>query len=173
MRFLIMLAAFLFLSSCDDSSSTKTTFAPTTPAPTQNPPSTPLTPPTQPEAPAAAVNPLPVLSFVYNEYVYDGTNEVHLELELSHPSDVPVVVDVALANGTAIYRRDFGGFKWCENDVIQTVTFEPQQTHVDLKPIRIFNRAECDSEFAAMLVPESIQNAAIDKPSVRIVLPCH
>lgn len=174
MRFFIMLTAFIFLCSCDNSSSKKnTTFAPTPPTPTQNPPPTPPTQPTQPEAPVAATNPLPVLNFVYNEYVYDGSNEVHLELALSHPSDAPVVVDVALANGTAIYQRDFGGFKWCENNIVQTVTFAPLQTHIDLKPIKIFDRAECDSEFAAMLVPESVQNAVIDTSSVRIVLPCH
>ena len=176
MRFFIMLAAFFILSSCDNDSSKKsTTFAPAPPKqPTQiqNPPPTP-TQPVQPTPPVATTNPLPILSFIYNEYVYDGTNEVHLELALSHPSDVPVVVDVALANGTALYQRDFGGFKWCENNIVQTVTFAPQQTHVDLKPIKIFDRAECNSEFAAMLVPESVQGAAIDKASVPIVLPCY
>src|SRR3989338_2670284 len=109
MKYLLVLAVFLTLSSCKESISKKNTTAnPAFPPNQQGVP--PIQPGPDPQpAPTPTPDPvpvpvtLPVLSFGYDQYVYDGENEIHIELILSQPSEVPVTVDVALIDGTAIY----------------------------------------------------------------------
>lgn len=177
MKYFIVLAAFLVLGSCQQSSSKKNT-----PANSPNPPNAQGQPPVQPgpdpqPAPTPTPDPapvpitLPVLSFGYDEYVYDGENEVHIELILSQPSEAPVTVDVALVDGTAIYHRDYSGFMAGGNDLKLSVVFAPKQTRIDLPHIFIQNNALCNTEFTAQLV--GAQHAVVNKDTTRIFLGCN
>ncbi len=170
MKLFIALAAFLFLGSCNKSSS-KQAFAPDPTNGQQSPP-TPASP--QPSAPDTTANlaSLPEVSFVWDEFVTDGTNEIYLELQLSKPSDTQIEVDVDLLDGTAAYPSDFGGFKMCSDKLKQHVVFAPQQTHVDLLPIKIWKNRSC-MEFTAQIQPaEETPQVLIMNNTTRIVWPC-
>lgn len=178
MKYFIVLAAFLVLGSCQQSSSKKST-----PATSPTPPNQQGVPPIQPgpdpqpqPQPAPTPDPapvpiaLPVLSFGYDQYVYDGENEIHIELLLSQPSEVPVTVDVALLDGTAIYHRDYSGFMAGGNDLKLSVVFAPNQTRIDLPHIYIQNQAKCNSVFTAQLT--GAQHAVVNKDTTQIFLGC-
>lgn len=166
--FFIGLTTLALLSACDNSSSKSNTVAPTTPPTQQGQPPTPTPTP----VPAPVVT-LPVVSFGYNEYVYDGSHKIYLELKLDKASDVPVVVDVELIPGTALFNRDYTGFVGSADRTKQSVVFAPQQILVDLPAIWIPNDAACSSELTAQMVSGSVQKATIaTASSTRIVLNC-
>ena len=178
MKYFTVLAAFLILGSCQKKGSDiKATEVPINqgqgaPVPPGPDPAIPPAPPApEPPAPAPPVpSALPVLSFGYGEYVYDGENEIHVELVLSQPSTVPVTVDVELVDGTALYARDYAGFLSGGSDRKQSVILAPQQTRIDIPFIYIKNNSGCGTEFSAHLT--SVQQAVISGDSTRIVLNC-
>ncbi len=171
MKYFLVIAAFLTLASCQNSSDKKSDPASNQQQGTQAAPPQGQPPAGQPPAQPPVASTLPILSFGYDEYVYDGENEIHIELLLSKPSDVPVTVDIALADGTAIYSRDYAGFMSGGNDRIQSVIFAPQQTRLDLPMIYIKNRSDCGSRFSAELSNE--KQALITKASTQIILRCN
>lgn len=165
MKFIITLVALLVLSSCDKGSDSENT---TPPPPNQQQGTPPPQPVPQPQpVPAPVV--LPQVAFGFDEYVMESGYEVNMELVLSKASDVPVVVDVSLIDGTAAHGPDYSGFEGAENETQLTVVFAPQQTRVDLPVIHIPNDGNCNVEFAAKA---TVQQATIVKDTTRIVIPC-
>lgn len=171
MKYVLLLAALLTLGACQKSSDGKSVTPPkqegqaAPPAAGQPAPGQPPT--SQPPIAGA----LPILSFGYDEYVYDGENEIHMELLLSQASSVPVTVDIALVDGTALYARDYAGFMTGGNDRMQSVIFAPQQTRIDLPFVYIKNSSACGSRFTAQL--NGVQQAVINKSSTQIFLRCN
>ena len=176
MKYFLVITAFFILGSCQKkNSNVKATEVPTdqlqgTPPPPAPPLSEPPAPP-PPEPPAPPVVVLPTLSFGYDEYTYQVANEINIELLLSQASKVPVVVEVELVAGTAIFGRDYAGFASGGGDPRKlSIVFPPMQTRFDLPTIIIDNGAECGGEFTAQL--SGVQQAVITKDSTQIKITC-
>ncbi len=166
--------SLLMLSSCEQITGKKSNPAQAAQqVPDPIPVPAPPPPLPHPEPPPVLETPTPPeISFAFNEWIYDGTNAVNLELNLSKVSAVPVTVDVLLIDGTAIYLTDYVGFTGSSaNDLKITVTFEPQQTHIDIPAIAIAENANCNVEFTAKLVKKTIESTVL-KDSSSIKMPC-
>lgn len=170
MKYLLVVTAFLILCSCQKKNSDiQATDAPRDQQQQDAPPPGPApTPPPAEPAPPAPV--LPGMAFGFDEYTYDGTHNIFVELTLSAPSEVPVTVDVELVDGTALFDRDYSGFVGGGNSQKRTVVFAPKQTKIDLPAIFIKNEAVCGSVFTALLT--GAQHAKITKDSAQIFLNC-
>ena len=128
MKYVLVIVAALALGSCQKSSDKKSEASPNQQQGTQAPPAQGQPAPGQPPSPTA----LPILNFGFDEYVYDGENEIHMELLLTKASSVPIMVDVSLVDGTAWYPRDYAGFLNGGDDLKQSVVLAPGQTRIDL-----------------------------------------
>ena len=134
------------------------------------PPSNPETP--QPIEPTPVNSLLPEIRFSNYNVVFNRKLEAQLELELSQPSNVPVVVDVYLLNGTALHYRDFAGFK-ARNEMKQTIIFAPGETHRQLPVIGGRSTENCDSIFYVQMDKSSVQKAQIINFEAQVRILCY
>lgn len=142
---------------------------------------TPKPPGTQPTTLSySTINPppdlnLPVLSFVQSSAASDTKNEVRLELQLSKASSVPVVAEVHLVNGSALYLRDFQGFKSrlasVKAETRETVIFAPNSTRQALSVIGVRNTINCDTDFFVK-ISNNLKEARLVKNMIKVIIPC-
>lgn len=172
------LLAFLILvlgvfSSCDKltGKSNDDRSAQTVPDPIPVPPPPPPLP--HPEPPPPIAETLPEVSFAFAEWVYEGANQVHLELNLSKASTETVSVDILLIDGTALYPDDYIGFSGSSaNDLKIIVQIPPGTTRFDVPALLIPDGASCDIEFTAMLNKDTVEKAVVVKENTLIKMPC-
>ena len=126
-----------------------------------------------PEPPPPILNILPDISFAMDEYSYDGSGQVALQLNLSKGSDVPLSVDILLVDGTAIYPEDFIGFDGSSaNDLKITVDIPPNTTQFSVPALLIPKTGNCDVKFTASLKKATVQQATVTKETTTIKMPC-
>lgn len=134
-------------------------------------------PPPPPPLPHPTPPPIvtkPTVSFEFDEFSHTGdTNQLILNLSLSQPSELPVSVDIILADGTAIYPRDYIGFAGSSaNDLKITVDIPPNTTSFKAPPLLFPAEGNCDVEFTARLNKNTVENADIAKETSTIKIPC-
>ncbi|MBY0554839.1 hypothetical protein K2P97_09940 [bacterium] len=117
---------------------------------------------------------LPVVSFVNYIVVTDVRNEARLELQLSEASTVPVVVEVYLKNGSALYHTHYSGFKTPSpnSEVKQTVVFAPNTTKAMLPVIGIRNTDICDLHFFGKINKFELKDVTVVNDTAKILIPC-
>lgn len=171
---LSLILAIGFLTSCEQLTGSKDNPARAiqqVPDPIPVPPPPPPLP--HPEPPPPILNTLPDISFAIDEYSYDGSGHIALELILSKGSDVPVAVDILLIDGTAIYPEDFVGFDGSSaNDLKITVDIPPNTTQFTVPALLIPDTGNCDVEFTASLNKATVQQATVTKETTTIKMPC-
>lgn len=188
MNFFITLALILALCSCENKkSSDGKDHSIAQPAPPTSLPQNKTETPAQPDSPSAPEGPtrplpidapsnssgLPVLSFSNYSTTLNRKLEAQLELQLSHASDVPVVVEVVLVNGTAIHYRDYSGFKARSGETQQTIIFTPGTSRIRLPIIGGRHTEYCDSIFYVKINKSSLQKATVTDNIAQVLIPCH
>jgi hypothetical protein len=122
---------------------------------------------------------LPVVSFTEYEVTVNNQLEARLELQLNAPAIAPVYVQVYLINGTAIYDRDYTGFKGGNRaaERVRTIKFERGETRKTLpaigaKEIIVNRQQDCRADFVARVDAMSLQGARVLNSDARITIPC-
>lgn len=173
LKFLILILALGLFTACEQltgSTDNKAQDIQQVPDPIPVPPPPPPLP--HPEPPPPIVPTLPEVTFSLDEWRYDGTGRVALELRLSKASDVPVSVDILLIDGTAVYPEDYIGFDGSSaNDLKITVEIPENTTQFTLPPLLI-PAGNCDVDFTATLNKTTAQQATIGKETTTIKIPC-
>lgn len=186
MKLLIVLTLFFTLCSCENKKSSdgrdhsaellapqgnpQERPSPQKTAPSPESPQDPVAPPPI----AQPTKPLPVIGFSRSQVTFNRKLEVQLELQLSKTSDVPVVVDVHLVNGTALHYRDFSGFKTRSSETNQTIIFAPGTTRMQLPVIGGRHSQYCDDTFFYVKMDKaSVQKATINNDETVIRLRCY
>lgn len=192
MKLLIILTFIFTLCSCENKKSSDgrdhSAELPMPPATQENSqerpsPQKPQTPqgstdtdkdPMAPPPVAQPTKPLPVIGFSRSQVTFNRKLEAQLELQLSKASDVPVVVEVHLVNGTALHYRDFSGFKTRSSETSQTIIFAPGTTRMKLPVIGGRHTQYCDDTFFyAKMDKASVQKAMINNDETIIRLRCY
>ena len=127
-----------------------------------------------PAPPPPIVVTKPTLSFGFDEFSHTGaTNQLILELYLSQPSELTISVDIILADGTALYPKDYIGFDGSSaNDLRITVEIPPNTTSIQVPPLLFPTEGNCNVEFTARLNKDTVQNADLVKETSTIKVPC-
>ena len=169
LKLLTLILAICFFTACEQLTGSKNDPARAIqkiPAP---PPPLP-----HPEPPPPIVVTKPTVSFGFDEFSHTGgTNQLILELNLSQPSELPVTVDIILADGTALYPEDYIGFDGSSaNDIKITVEIPPNTVSFQAPPLLFPAEGNCDVEFTARLNKDTVQNADIVNEASTIKAPC-
>lgn len=173
-KILSFILAIGFLSACEQLTGSKNDSGGIQQVPDPIPVPPPPPPLPHPAPPPPILNSLPDVSFSMDEWYYDGSGQVALEISLSKASAVPVSVDVVLIEGTALYPEDYIGFEGSSaNDLKITVDIPENTIKFTIPPLLILDSGNCDVEFTATLNKDTVQQATITKDKTKIKLPCN
>lgn len=169
---ILILALYLF-SGCQQQTGTDDKVSAIQQVPDPIPVPRPPAPLPHPEPPPPIVKTLPEVSFAFDEWRYDGTGQVLLQLNLTKPSEVPVSVDIILNDGTAFYPKDYIGFDGSSaNDLKITVDIPANTTNFQVPALIIPDGGNCDVVFSARLNKDTAQYAIVAKELTTIQIPC-
>lgn len=183
-KLLLVLSVLLVLTSCGYKKSSDENSSPVPPSNSSNtnPKATnPQNPPSdtsgglRPVLPLPSDKNVPAVSFVQTRVETNSKREAEVELELSQPALVPVIVEVFLQNGSALYHRDYTGFKLhtasVRAETRQILIFAPKKRRLRLPLIGIRNTSHCDSEFYVK-INRNLKQARVVNNTARISIPC-
>lgn len=154
MKYLLVIATFVTLSSCQK----KDVSAESVPAPAPNPQQVEVAPPpAAPNPPATSPPPTenasqyPKADIEYNQYIWTNqSDDIHIHVILSESSTEVITLQITLADSTAIYPRDYLGFD-AGGPLTQTLVFPPGERIVHMPSVAIPQVTSCGTKFLIKL----------------------